>query len=286
MSAFELWSGCSERKNTSEIFFSFSSVLHKILVLFCSNQMSFFLNERNGKKCKISSSWYIWNEEYALFSSLLRGVGFCSKIRREEKKRIIRWYWRTWYMSLDAVVQRGTSIARVANTRCPSMYRRVCVERAFAAERKRYPPRASQRVFTTRRCQSAALLGVHSQPHRWLKLVISVYYSSNTSLIEREYDDTCDSCCACWFTVVFFLLFFYAHNNDTIVSKKEEGKQPHGRRRYSLHAFSLLFSIIVIGCSARTISLSHHRFPICSAFFPVPLSLKTTTKKQNDCCFC
>ena len=98
-------------------------------------------------------------------------------------------------MSLDAVVQRGTSIARVANTRCPSMYRRVCVERAFAAERKRYPPRASQRVFTTRRCQSAALLGVHSQPHRWLKLVISVYYSSNTSLIEREYDDTCDSCC-------------------------------------------------------------------------------------------
>ena len=145
-------------------------------------------------------------------------------------------------MSLDAVVQRGTSIARVANTRCPSMYRRVCVERAFAAERKRYPPRASQRVFTTRRCQSAALLGVHSQPHRWLKLVISVYYSSNTSLIEREYDDTCDSCCACWFTVVFFLLFFYAHNNDTIVSKKEEGKQAHERRRYSLHAFCLLFS--------------------------------------------
>ena len=48
---------------------------------------------------------------------------------------------------------------------------------------KRYPPRASQRVFTTRRCQSAALLGVHSQPHRWLKLVISVYYSNTTSLI-------------------------------------------------------------------------------------------------------
>ena len=48
--------------------------------------------------------------------------------------------------------------------------------------------------------------------------------------------------CFCWFTVVFFLLFFYAHNNDTIVSKKEEGKQAHERRRYSLHAFSLLFS--------------------------------------------
>ena len=97
-------------------------------------------------------------------------------------------------MRLDGVVQRGTRTARVANTRRPSTYRRVCVERAFAAERrKRYPPRASQRVFTTRRCQSAALLGVHSQPHRWLKLVISVYYSNTTSLIEREYDDTCDS---------------------------------------------------------------------------------------------
>ena len=188
-------------------------------------------------------------------------------------------------MSLDAVVQRGTSIARVANTRCPSMYRRVCVERAFAAERKRYPPRASQRVFTTRRCQSAALLGVHSQPHRWLKLVISVYYSSNTSLIEREYDDTCDSCCACWFTVVFFLLFF------TRTTYTRTTTTPSQRRRRKnkdslLHASSLLFSIIIIGCSARTISLSHHRFPICSSFSPLPLSLKTTKKKQNDSCFC
>ena len=49
--------------------------------------------------------------------------------------------------------------------------------------------------------------------------------------------------CFCWFTVVFFLLFFYAHNNNTIVSKNEEGKHAHERRRRSLHAFSLLFSM-------------------------------------------
>lgn len=193
-------------------------------------------------------------------------------------------------MRLDGVVQRGTRTARVANTRRPSTYRRGCVERAFAAERKRYHPRASQRVFTTRRCQSAALLGVHSQPHRWLKLVISVYYSNTTSLIEREYDDTCDS------LFVFLLVYrcLLPFKILRVVTCTRATTTPsQRRRRENNHTKTMLSSrivfiiVIVIGCSARTISLSHHRFPFCSSFSPVPLSLKTTTKTQNDCCsFC
>ena len=77
----------------------------------------------------------------------------------------------------------------------------------------------------------------------WGSLAASQVAKTGHLRILLEYYLVRQLLCFCWFTVVFFLLFFYAHNNNTIVSKNEEGKHAHERRRYSLHAFSLLFSM-------------------------------------------
>ena len=80
---------------------------------------------------------------------------------------------------------------------------------------------------------------------------------------------------------------FYSFTRTTTTPSFQRRRRgnTHTNEDDTLFMHRLFYSpIIIIGCLARTISLSHH--PICSSFSPLPLSLKTT-KKQNDCCcFC
>ena len=106
-----------------------------------------------------------------------------------------------------------------------------------------------------------------------------------TSLIEREYDDACDSCVSVGLPLSSSFYSFTRTTTTPSFQRRRRGNT-HTNEDDTLFMHRLFYSpiiIIIIGCLARTISLSHH--PICSSFSPLPLSLKTTTT-QNDCCCC
>ena len=110
---------------------------------------------------------------------------------------------------------------------------------------------------------------------------------AKTGHLRILYDDTGDSCV---FLLVYrcLLPFILLRAQQQHHRFKERGGKTRARTKATLSScvFSFILHIIVIGCSARTISLSHHRFPMCSSFFP-KTTLTTTKKKQNhDCCCC
>ena len=110
-----------------------------------------------------------------------------------------------------------------------------------------------------------------------------------TSLIEREYDDACDSCCVSVGLPLSSSFYSFTRTTTTPSFQRRRRGNTHTNEDDTLFMHRLFYSpiiIIIIGCSARTISLSHHRFPICSSFSPLPLSLKTTTTTQNHDCWC
>ena len=210
--------------------------------------------------------------------SLLLRVGFCTSKRGEKAHQVVlenlMCVWPQYY-NMVIFLEMQIRVSEYRSVCAARVRRRTKTVTSSSVSKSLYDEKMSKRRLAW---GSLAASQVAKTGH--LRILLDT-----TSLIEREYDDTCDSCCVSVGLPLSSSFYSFTRTTTTPSFQRRRRGNTHTNEDDTLFMHRLFYSpIIIIGCLARTISLSHH--PICSSFSPLPLSLKTT-KKQNDCCcFC